>query len=221
MEDIKVREMQIFEYKKKIAEAETKLKQQQNLYEAVRSDRNLYSKNLIEAQDEITEMKRKLKIMNHQIDQLKEEINGKEAALVKEHLEFQRVEKEKEVLKAELQKLKQQALETKQFIDNQEAEERKLLKIIADADAERLRQKKELDQVISERDILGTQLVRRNDELALLYEKIKIQQSILSKGELQYSQRVEDLRLLKMEIKRLRREKGILNKTVANVDDLR
>lgn len=50
MEDIKVREMQIFDYKKKIAEAETKLKQQQNLYEAVRSDRNLYSKNLIEAQ---------------------------------------------------------------------------------------------------------------------------------------------------------------------------
>ena len=90
MEDVKVREMQIFDYKKKIAEAETKLKQQQNLYEAVRSDRNLYSKNLIESQDEITEMKRKLKIMNHQIDQLKEEISSKEAMLVKEHLEHQR-----------------------------------------------------------------------------------------------------------------------------------
>ena len=96
-----MREMQIFDYKKKIAEAETKLKQQQNLYEAVRSDRNLYSKNLIESQDEITEMKRKLKIMNHQIDQLKEEISSKEAALVKEQLEHQRVEKEKESLKSE------------------------------------------------------------------------------------------------------------------------
>ncbi|XP_041123784.1 cilia- and flagella-associated protein 58 [Polyodon spathula] len=221
MEDIKVREMQIFDYKKKIAEADTKLKQQQNLYEAVRSDRNLYSKNLIEAQDEITEMKRKLKIMNHQIDQMKEEISGKEAALVKEHMEHQRVEKEKEALKAELQKMKQQAQETKQFIDNQEVEERKLLKIIADADTERLRQKKELDQVISERDILGTQLVRRNDELALLYERIKIQQSMLNKGEVQYNQRVEDIRLLKLEIKKLRREKGILTKTVANVEDLR
>ncbi|XP_018606357.1 cilia- and flagella-associated protein 58 [Scleropages formosus] len=221
MEDIKVREMQVFDYKKKIAEAETKLKQQQNLYEAVRSDRNLYSKNLIEAQDEITELKRKLKAMNHQIDQLKEEINGKEAALMREHLEFQRVEKDKEALKAELQKMKQQAQETKQFIDNQEAEERKLLKIIADADAERLRQKKELDQVISERDILGTQLVRRNDELALLYEKIKIQQSILNKGEVQYNQRVEDIRLLKMEIKKLRREKSILTKTMSNVEGLR
>jgi hypothetical protein len=41
-------------------------------------------------------------------------------------------------------------------------------------------------QVINERDILGTQLIRRNDELALLYEKIKIQQSTLNKGEVQY-----------------------------------
>ncbi|KAI4550823.1 hypothetical protein MJT46_018330 [Ovis ammon polii x Ovis aries] len=221
MEDIKVREMQIFDYRKKIAESETKLKQQQNLYEAVRSDRNLYSKNLVEAQDEITEMKRKLKIMTHQVDQLKEEISAKESALVKLHLEQQRIEKEKETLKAELQKLRQQALETKHFIEKQEAEERKLLRIIAEADGERLRQKKELDQVISERDILGSQLVRRNDELALLYEKIKIQQSVLNKGESQYNQRLEDMRILKLEIKKLRREKGILARSVANVDELR
>jgi hypothetical protein len=50
MEEVKKKEMKIFELKKKIAEAETKLKQQQNLYEAVRSDRNVYSKNLIESQ---------------------------------------------------------------------------------------------------------------------------------------------------------------------------
>lgn len=76
-------------------------------------------------------------------------------------------------------------------------------------------------QVINERDILGTQLIRRNDELALLYEKIKIQQSTLNKGELQYSQRLEDIRILKLEIKKMRRERGILSKSVANVDDLR
>jgi hypothetical protein len=34
--------------------------------------------------------------------------------------------------------------------------------------------KKLLSDKVSERDILGTQLIRRNDELALLYEKIKI-----------------------------------------------
>ncbi|KAF5909199.1 cilia- and flagella-associated protein 58, partial [Clarias magur] len=221
MEELKVREMEIFEYKKKIAEAETKLKQQQNLYEAVRAERNNYSKNLLDTQHDITDMKRKMKSMSQETGQLTEEIKSKEAALVKEHLEFQRIEKEKEALKAELQKMKQQAQETKQYIDNQELEEHKLLKIIADADAEKVRQKKDLDQVISERDILGTQLVRRNDELALLYEKIKIQQSILNKGEIQYNQRVEDIRLLKLEIRRLRRDKTVLNKTVSNVEDLR
>merc|ERR1712096_267825 len=172
MEDIKVREMQIFDYKKTIAEAETKLKQQQNLYEAVRSDRNLYSKNLIEAQDEITEMKRKLKIMNHQIDQLKEEITTKEAALVKINLDHTRVEKEKEQLRAELLRMKLQAAESRGQLDMMEKEIGKLQQVIRESDMERKRQMKELDQVISERDILGTQLVRRNDELSLLYEKI-------------------------------------------------
>lgn len=40
-----------------------------------------------------------------------------------------------------------QAQETKAYIENQEAEEKNLLKIIAEADAERLRQKKEFDKV--------------------------------------------------------------------------
>jgi hypothetical protein len=44
--------------------------------------------------------------------------------------------------------------------------------------------KKLLSDKVNERDILGTQLIRRNDELALLYEKIKILQSTLSKGEI-------------------------------------
>jgi chromosome segregation ATPase len=220
MEDVKIKEMQIFDYKKKIAEAETKYKQQQNLYEAVRSDRNLYSKNLIERQDEINENRRKLKIMTHQIDQLKEEIQTKEQALLKEHTMNLQVEKEKEHLKAELQQKKNEAKETKAYIEAQQGEERKLLKIIQEADVERSRQKKQLEQVIQERDILGTQLVRRNDELALLYEKIKIQQSTLNKGEIQYKSRIEDLRILKIEIKRLRREKKILSVKVSNVDDL-
>ena len=84
LEEVKLREMTILDLQKKIAEGDACLKQQQNLYEAVRSDRNLYSKSLIESQDEIAEMKRKFKIMNHQIEQLKEEIQAKDQAYVKE-----------------------------------------------------------------------------------------------------------------------------------------
>lgn len=48
--------------------------------------------------------------------------------------------------------------------------------------------------MLGERDILGSQLVRRNDELALLYEKVKIQQSTLSRGQLQYRDRCARVR---------------------------
>ena len=47
VEDVKLKEMQLTEMGKKVTESEQKLKQQQQLYEAVRSDRNLYSKNLL------------------------------------------------------------------------------------------------------------------------------------------------------------------------------
>merc|ERR1711871_841878 len=166
---------------------ETKLKQQQALYEAVRSDRNLYSKNLVESQDEIAELKRKFKIMNHQIEQLKEEITSKDQALVKEHFEHQEVEKQREQLKNELSRQKTIKEKAEATIEKQHAEIGKLSHIISELEEDAISQHKEYDQIINERDILGTQLIRRNDELALLYEKIKIQESTLQKGEAQYN----------------------------------
>ena len=50
VEEVKLKKNLIGELKKETIDLESKLKQQQNLYEAVRSDRNLYSKNLIERQ---------------------------------------------------------------------------------------------------------------------------------------------------------------------------
>lgn len=69
--------------------------------------------------------------------------------------------------------------------------------------------------------MLGTHLIRRNEELSLLYEKIKIQTSTLNKGEIQYRERLEDIRVLRLEIKKLRREKGMLLTETQNVDNLR
>lgn len=126
--------MSIVDLQKKILEGESKLKQQQNLYEAVRTDRNLYSKNLIESQDEIQEMKRKFKIMSHQIEQLKEEISAKDLALVKEHFDHMKVEKEKESLRLELNTAKQQISEADSAIGTQKSEIEKLNHIINEAD---------------------------------------------------------------------------------------
>merc|ERR1712054_715818 len=92
---------------------------------------------------------------------------------------------------------------------------------IQEAEVERQNQKKEFEGVTSERDILGTQLIRRNDELALLYEKIKIQQSTLQKGEIQYAARLQDLRVLRLKVKDIQRALKIANNSTSNFDDVK
>eukprot|EP00053_Salpingoeca_punica_P007868 m.71478 g.71478 ORF g.71478 m.71478 type:complete len:880 (-) comp14366_c0_seq1:171-2810(-) len=221
LEEVKLAESHIFENKKLIADAELKLKQQQSLFEAVRNDRNLYSKNLIEAQDEINEMKRKLKIMNHQIDQLKEEVTAKEGALVRQHASHEEVEQQKVKLKGELDRLKADNAKQQKDILAQRAEQEKLQRALQDADRERMKQQKQADSAVNERDILSAQLIRRNDELNLVYEKLRIQDNTLAKGEAQYQQRLEDIRLLKREIRKLRREKTLIAKNMAAVDALK
>lgn len=78
------------------------------------------------------------------------------------------VEKEKESLRMELNKAKQQVKETEAAVSAQKAELDKLNHIINEADHERIRQKKEYDVVINERDILGACCPRARADYAWL-----------------------------------------------------
>ena len=216
VEGLKLQEVQISDLQRKIVEGGSRLKQQQNMYEAVRSDRNLYSKALIESQEEIAEMKRRFKVMNHQIEQLKEEIQAKDHRLVKEHFEHHKVEKEKEQLKNELTKIKKQIVSSEQIISNQRAEIQKLNQIIHEADEERLRQQKEHGAIVGERNVLQGQLIKRQEELATVYEKIKVHWSSLQHGEARYQEFLAELDFLRERIIQMRRER---NQGAGQADD--
>ncbi|KAJ8867396.1 hypothetical protein PR048_031197 [Dryococelus australis] len=222
VEEVKLKQRDVYENLKTIAETETQLKKQQSLYDAVRADRNTLSQNLLESQAETAELKKKVKMMGHQIEQMKEDIKYKEGQLIKS--EFGSAAEggeEREGLRGELQRLQQDVLACQKQIEQMQLEERKLQCAVQQGDEERHRQQTEIRQIMNERDILGTQLVRRNDELSLVYEKERTLQSTLSRGQEQYDQRLEDIRLLRIEIMRLRREKGLLVDSVDNSTDLR
>lgn len=70
----------------------------------------------------------------------------------------------------------------KEEIAEKDAEEKRLHKAIMENERLIKDQANELDQLMNERDLLGSQLVRRNDEIALLHEKIRIFQSTLERG---------------------------------------
>jgi predicted nucleic acid-binding Zn-ribbon protein len=92
-DEVKLRDNFITEFQKQNLETETKLKKQQSMYETVRSDRNMVSKNLAEKEEERKEQQKRYVRVIHQISQLKEEIDTKETELVKEHNEHKKKDK--------------------------------------------------------------------------------------------------------------------------------
>lgn len=221
LEEVKLKNNLIAELMKKNLESEAKLKQQQNLCETVRSDRNLYSKNLIESQDMIAELRRNFKIYHHQIEQLKEEIEAKSKTLKEKQSKNAKDSSINEGIKIAKEKIEKTISELKNRKINLENEAIKLKEIIVASDNERIAQKEQYEKIINQRDLLGTQLIRKNDELALLYEKIKIQQSALARGEVLYQERIVDIRLIKFKIADLNRALTIAKRMASQIEDLK
>merc|ERR1711972_986533 len=130
------------------------------------------------------------------------EIREKDNKLVQGHFKHKKVLQTNEKLKDAKEKAKRRMKNLMNIVETQRTQLKKLESTIQEAEQERQAQQKELEGVVGERDILGAQLIRRNEELALLYEKIKIQQSTLQKGEIQYGERVQDVADLRADIRK-------------------
>ncbi|XP_011303449.1 coiled-coil domain-containing protein 147 [Fopius arisanus] len=218
---LKLKDMELMESKSQLNELESHFRQQQNLFEAVRSERNTYSKNLTIAKDEISELRDKIKLMNGQIEQLKEDLATRETNLAKAEFMLSKAEKEKETARHELQSVRKDLFDLRREMEERIKEEKRLRNSVKMADMDINRLRKEIDAVMNERNVLGTQLVRRNDELSLQYSKQKILHGTISRGETEYVRRMEDIKLLRSEVTKLKTEKHILSKNLNNISDLR
>jgi len=220
-EELRARASRLTELKKQIANVQAKRNQQKNLYDAVCMDRNLHAKNLVESNEQIAEMRRKFKIMFHQTTALKEEIREKDNRLVRGIFKHKTVLQLNEKLKDSKEKAQRRMKNLMNIVETQRTQMKKLEGTIQEAEQQRQAQLKELEGVVGERDILGAQLIRRNEELALLYEKIKIQQSTLQKGEIQYETRALEVGELRAEIRKAKSEVVNAKNQVTNIEGLK
>lgn len=221
LEELKIKNTQIQNLQKENQEVENKCKHQQNLYEAVRSDRNLYSKDFIKSKDEINELKKKYKRMTYAVDQLREEIKNKDQRLVELDKDYKKVEGENVKIKADKNRAKAQIQSNEEVIKNQENHINHMKKIIQSAKQQKSKQQKDYDMVRNERDILGTQLIKRNHELSILYEKIKLSNSNLIKGNIYCQLKSKELNEFKLKLATLRNEYLSIDSQIRCIEDLR
>jgi len=204
--DLIIKQLEITELQQKISENEVTSRQQQQ--EATLKERSKYSRQVAEDQRELEQLTNNIKILTNQVSQLKEDINTKELEIAKKAVEHQKEHVRHDRYQNDLFQTRKLLLEAEAVVEQRDADLQLLSETIRRMEEDSTANVKEKEQTFKERDILATQLVRRNDELALLYEKIKILQTMLQKGEFQYQERIDDIRSLMLKIKDLQREKA-------------
>lgn len=156
-----------------------------------------------------------------QSEQLDVSLTKKETELEAAKKQITRIENDKAALITEIQNMKR-GIERL----NEELLEKKV-QIIAVNKALSMNEKalaemaKELENTQKERNIIATQLARRLDEIDLLNERIQLLRITVERNETHYQNRLEDIRLLKIEIQNVRSQRGLLAMGLANTADMR
>lgn len=220
-DEISAKQTSINEQKDKINELQQKMSQVQQLYETARTERGTFQRELQTCVDERNDLKERLKASVRDIEQLREDISSKDMEMVRANKLIEKTEKDKTALKAEIQTTIIALQHAKTELQELKVQNSRFQKTILDDEDNMNKIKKRLDTIIHEKDVVGTQLIRKNDEINQLKEKMAIMQLALDRGENQYTKRLDDIRLLKIEITNLRSQRNLLTRGLSNTADMR
>ncbi|KAE9348729.1 hypothetical protein PF008_g7208 [Phytophthora fragariae] len=205
-QELKTKELVIFDLAKKWNETTNHLREFSALYDVVKNERNKYV-NLIQASTQaLAEMKEKIKILHNEVEVLRNESLAKDKALVKEKLAHATAQCSRDSLRLDTNKSHDAYRAKQEQVEQQIVEIDKLNGIITHTEKELLRLKKKYELAVDARNATGVQLIDRNDELCILYEKSNLQEQALSAGETGLTRKDQEIRVLKIELVDLQRQ---------------
>ena len=219
-EDLKVKELVIIDLSKQHVEMGARLREFSKLYDVVKADRNKYVNQIAASAQALAEMKEKIKILQNEVEILRNESVAKDKALSKERLEHQNAFYARDSLRAEMNKHMAVEKEKKAVVQQLAAETDNLNSLINGIEKEMLKLKKRYEGAVEERNYTGIQLIDRNDELCILYEKSNMQQAVLKKGEVAIREREEEIRMLDLQVADLCREIEVTRRKLPRVPEL-
>lgn len=182
----------------------------QKRLEATNSERVMLQRAL----ETTTQEREDLKVLQsksvHQMALMTQEVANNINEINGLNLKIERCSSEKKELQTEMKNVRTILQNVRDDLKNMKSKNDKLLKTISDDEMRFLNLVHELEDIKKEKNLIGLQMVRRNDEINLLKEKLSIVQTALDKGSVQYNQRIEDIKLLKVQIANMTTERNVL-----------
>ncbi|KAJ3365182.1 hypothetical protein HDU91_002289, partial [Kappamyces sp. JEL0680] len=204
--DHATKEIAIMDSSKRATETQNRVKEFMTLYELVKNERNKYLNQIHSSSQRASEMKEKIKILSNEIEILRHELSNKDRELAKKKQESSAAYALRDSLRNEANKLMLQYREKRDQIDHRLTRIEALNSTINSAESDMLQLKSKYEQSIKDRNAAGVQLLDRNDELCILYERINVQKEITDKGAKALQQREEECRKLELIMAELKRK---------------
>jgi len=219
-EQVKVKELVILDLTKKCNEVNNRLKEFSALYDVVKNERNNYVNHIQASTQALAEMKEKIKILNNEVEILRNESIGKDKVLSKERAAHQTSQAQRDSLRLDTNKAQAEYKKKQEMVEQQIVEIDKLNSIINGLEKDMLRLKSQYETSVEARNFTGVQLIDRNDELCILYEKANLQEQTMKTGEIAIQQKDEDIRMLKLQLGEVQRQIAVTRNVLPEGPDL-
>ncbi|VVC44830.1 Hypothetical protein CINCED_3A000974 [Cinara cedri] len=215
------KDVEIQELKKEVNSWSDKLKDQDHDLNTIKTERNLFFKNLAETKDEMDEMKNKIKMISQQLEQQKDYVAYKEMQLTKNDAVLKQTEKELQKCQQEIDKYETKVEETSNLLKKKNEDKKSMITTFKILQKKIEKLQKQNHEANEAKNKLINQINIRNEELLKQKDTNDILRTTLGKGETEYNKRIDDIRLLKLEVKRLSDQKNLLMKNLSEINDVR
>merc|ERR1719386_661245 len=145
---------------------------------------------------------------------------GKDKALQKTRTEAQIQRVKRDQLRTEWTRITAKGSALNERVEQFVIEIDKLNSIINSIEKEMVILRRKYEQAVETRNFTGIQLIDRNDELCILWEKSNIQEKLMKKGETAMLIKAEEIRTLKIDVKEVKRQLHVVHKKIPAVPKL-
>ncbi|XP_030072255.1 coiled-coil domain-containing protein 146 [Microcaecilia unicolor] len=199
LQEIKEKDLFIVGHKKKSVRDEKRLEQFSAIYDIVRRERNKCVNLLQTANQRISEMREKTRIMGNEIEILRTNVLNKERQLQKAKLKQTNSQMIRDSLRNSISKTSVSFQEMNDRKQQQKLEIGRLTRMITSAEDDMIDLRRKYESAIQNRNERGIQLIEREEEVCIFYEKMNIQEMLIRNGDVEIQAMDEKIRFLKMQ----------------------
>lgn len=217
-EDLKVKNLILMDLDKQTIETFLRLKNCSGKYEKMKNQRNKLANLTQSSSQALAEMKEKIKILQNEVEILRSESLAKDKASSEETRLHLAAQNTRDALRVQQNKYINDLRLKREDESQQMMEIIKLNNIINNAEQQMMSLRKDYAHAVDNRNLTGIQLIDRNDELCILYEKHNIQGNILKNGDDQLQKLEDELKNVERDMAETKRRIEAARRKIPSLD---